>query len=135
MLNRLFSNNLLGNCRKITPLLNRNIKIGSPGNINFQAQLNHDNRILGHLPYAEIPKEKLVLIEPNINEITLAKIETKFGKFDLAINKLTTLYNNPNKTNNQKYNILRALSEMYYIIGQVKKAIETSERAYKLEPT
>ena len=44
----------------------RNIEIGSHGNINFQAQINHDHRILGHLPYAEIPKEKLVLIEPNI---------------------------------------------------------------------
>ena len=44
----------------------RNIEIGSLGNINFQAQINHDHRILGHLPYAEIPREKLVLIEPNI---------------------------------------------------------------------
>ena len=44
----------------------RNIKIGSIGNINFQAQINHDHRILGHLPYAEIPKDKIVLIEPNI---------------------------------------------------------------------
>jgi len=44
----------------------RNIEIGSLGNINFQAQINRDYRILGHLPYAEIPKEKLVLIEPNI---------------------------------------------------------------------
>jgi len=35
-------------------------------NHNFQAEINQDNRILGHLPYAEIPKEKLVLIEPNI---------------------------------------------------------------------
>jgi len=44
----------------------RNIEIGSLGNINSQAQINHDHRILGHLPYPEIPKEKLVLIEPNI---------------------------------------------------------------------
>ena len=44
----------------------RNIETGSLVNINFQAQINRDNRILGHLPYAEIPKEKLVLIEPNI---------------------------------------------------------------------
>ena len=44
----------------------RNIEIGSLGNINFQAQINHDHRILGHLPYEEIPKEQLVLIEPNI---------------------------------------------------------------------
>jgi len=44
----------------------RNIEIGSLRNLNFQAQLNHDHRILGHLPYAEISKEKLVLIEPNI---------------------------------------------------------------------
>jgi len=35
-------------------------------NLNFQAEKNQDNRILGHLPYSEIPKEKLVLIEPNI---------------------------------------------------------------------
>ena len=35
-------------------------------NLNFQAEKNQDNRILGHLPYTEIPKEKLVLIEPNI---------------------------------------------------------------------
>ena len=44
----------------------RNIEIGSLDNPNFQSQINHDHRILGHLPYAEIPKEKLVLIEPNI---------------------------------------------------------------------
>jgi len=44
----------------------RNIEIGSLGNFNFQDQRNHDYRILGHLPYAEISKEKLVLIEPNI---------------------------------------------------------------------
>ena len=44
----------------------RNIEIGSLGNINVKVQPNHDHRILGHLPYAEIPKEKLVLIDPNI---------------------------------------------------------------------
>ena len=44
----------------------KNIEIGSLNNLNFQAQINHDHRILGHLPYAEISKEKLVLIEPNI---------------------------------------------------------------------
>ena len=44
----------------------RSIEIGPLGNINFQAQINSDHRILGHLPYAEITKEKLVLIEPNI---------------------------------------------------------------------
>jgi len=44
----------------------KNIEIGSFDNLNFQAQINHDHRILGHLPYAEISKEKLVLIEPNI---------------------------------------------------------------------
>ena len=44
----------------------RNIEIGSLRNFNFQAQTKHDHRILGHLPYAEISKEKLVFIEPNI---------------------------------------------------------------------
>ena len=38
----------------------------SLGNLNFQTQMNHDHTILGHLPYAEIPSEKLVLIEHNI---------------------------------------------------------------------
>jgi len=46
--------------------LTKNTEIGSLDNLNFQAQTNHDHRILGHLPYAEISKEKLVLIEPNI---------------------------------------------------------------------
>ena len=44
----------------------KNIEIGTLDNLYFQAQINHDHRILGHLPYAEISKEKLVLIEPNI---------------------------------------------------------------------
>ena len=44
----------------------RNIEIGFLGDLNFQDQKIHDHRILGHLPYAEIPKDKLVLIEPNI---------------------------------------------------------------------
>jgi len=41
----------------------RNVKFD---NLNFQVERNHDVRILGHLPYNETPKEKLVLIEPNI---------------------------------------------------------------------
>ena len=44
----------------------RNIEIGSLDNLNFQVERNHDARILGHLPFNEAPKEKLVLIEPNI---------------------------------------------------------------------
>ena len=44
----------------------KNIETGSLDNLNFQVQINHDRRILGHIPYAEISKEKLVLIEPNI---------------------------------------------------------------------
>ncbi len=44
----------------------RNIKFGPFSNLNSQSEINHDHRILGHLPYQEIPKEKLVLIEPNI---------------------------------------------------------------------
>ena len=44
----------------------RNIELGALSNLNFQAERSYDDRILGHLPYKEIPKEKLVLIEPNI---------------------------------------------------------------------
>jgi len=44
----------------------RNIELGSQVNPNFNADKNYDNRILGHLPYNEVPQEKLVLIEPNL---------------------------------------------------------------------
>ena len=44
----------------------RNIELGALLNLNFQTERSYDHRILGHLPYKEIPKEKLVLIEPNI---------------------------------------------------------------------
>jgi D-alanyl-D-alanine carboxypeptidase len=44
----------------------RNIELEPFDNINFQTDGNYDHRILGHLPYPEVPKDKLVFIEPNI---------------------------------------------------------------------
>jgi len=44
----------------------RNVELIPLNNLKFQVERNRDARILGHLPYQEIPKEKLVLIEPNI---------------------------------------------------------------------
>jgi len=44
----------------------RNVELTSLNNLKFQVERNRDARILGHLPYNETPKEKLVLIEPNI---------------------------------------------------------------------
>ena len=44
----------------------RNVELTPLNNLKFQVERNHDARILGHLPYNETPKEKLVLIEPNI---------------------------------------------------------------------
>ncbi len=44
----------------------RNVELIPLGNLKFEVKRNHDARILGHLPYKETPKEKLVLIEPNI---------------------------------------------------------------------
>ena len=44
----------------------RNVELIPPNILKFQVERNHDARILGHLPYNETPKEKLVLIEPNI---------------------------------------------------------------------
>jgi len=44
----------------------RKIELDPLNNLKFQVEINHDARILGHLPYNETPKEKLVLIEPNI---------------------------------------------------------------------
>ena len=44
----------------------RNIELRSLDNFNFQTENDQKQRILGHLPYNEVPKNKLVLIEPNI---------------------------------------------------------------------
>ena len=44
----------------------RNVGLIPLNNLKFQVERNNGERILGHLPYNETPKEKLVLIEPNI---------------------------------------------------------------------
>ena len=44
----------------------RNVELIPLNTLKFEVKRNHDARILGHLPYKETPKEKLVLIEPNI---------------------------------------------------------------------
>ena len=44
----------------------RNVELIPLNNLKFQVERNYGERILGHLPYNETPKEKLVLIEPNI---------------------------------------------------------------------
>ncbi len=44
----------------------RNSKFNSFANTYIQIPNNHDQSILGHLPYQEISNEKLVVIEPNI---------------------------------------------------------------------
>ena len=44
----------------------KNIELKPISNLKSQVDGSHDHRILGHLPYAETPKEKLVFIEPNI---------------------------------------------------------------------
>jgi len=44
----------------------RNLEAGPLRNLILQVEANYDQRVLGHLPYDEINKEKLVLIEPNI---------------------------------------------------------------------
>ena len=44
----------------------RNIEVRPLSESKVQVESNNDHRILGHLPYKEISKEKLVLIEPNI---------------------------------------------------------------------
>ena len=43
-----------------------NLKINFSGVDNVKKIVNNDLSILGHLPYKEISKEKLVFIEPNI---------------------------------------------------------------------
>ena len=44
----------------------KNVELIPLNNLKFQVERNHDARILGHLPYNEAPKDKLVFIEPNI---------------------------------------------------------------------
>ena len=50
----------------VTLRLIGNTKLEPFNTLKFQVERNRDGRILGHLPYNEISKEKLVLIEPNI---------------------------------------------------------------------
>jgi len=106
-----------------------------PDNYKSYLELGCLYESMGEFKKAKEQHEIASLIEPNINDITLAKIETKFGEFNLAVNKLNKLYESPNRTNEGKYNILRALSDIYYKIGKVEKSIDSSEEAYKLEPT
>ena len=44
----------------------RNLEIGPLFDLIFQVEKIHEHRVLGHLPYNEIPSKKLVSIEPNI---------------------------------------------------------------------
>ncbi len=44
----------------------RNLGARPLRNSIFQFEKKHEHRVLGHLPYNEISREKLVLIEPNI---------------------------------------------------------------------
>ena len=44
----------------------RYIELRTFSNLNYQADRNPERRILGHLPYNRITKNKLVIIEPNI---------------------------------------------------------------------
>ena len=44
----------------------RVLKLDPLSNLQSQIEKDKDNRILGHLPYKEISKDKLVYIEPNI---------------------------------------------------------------------
>ena len=46
--------------------LSRNLNQNPLRNAKIQKAYDHDHSILGHLPYNEIPKEKLISIEPNI---------------------------------------------------------------------
>ena len=47
-------------------IFNRVLKVSTLRNINTQNAINRDKSILGHLPYSEVSKEKLVVIAPNI---------------------------------------------------------------------
>ena len=44
----------------------KNIELGLFNNLDSQTEKDQQNRIFGHLPYSEVPKNKLVLIEPYI---------------------------------------------------------------------
>ena len=51
-----------------------NVELIPLNNLIFQVERNYDARILGHLPFSETPKEKLVLIEPNLKFIWICAI-------------------------------------------------------------
>ena len=104
-----------------------------PNNFKPYSKLGMLYEEIGGFDKAKEQYEIVSLMEPNINDITLAKIETKFGKFDLAINQLTSLYKNPKKS--KKRSILRSLSEIHQTIGQLNKSIQFSKKLFKLEET
>jgi len=62
----LFSPFLLLFFSMVSLRLIRNLEAEPFRNLISQVERIHDHRVLGHLPYNEIPSEKLVLIEPNI---------------------------------------------------------------------
>ena len=105
-----------------------------PDNYKSYFKLGQLYESMGQFKKAKEQHEIASLIEPNVNDIRLAKLETKFGEFELAVNNLKMLYKNPNRKNEEKYNILQALSDIYCKIGKVEKSIDASEEAYKLEP-
>ena len=101
--------------------LTKNIEIGSLDSLNFQAQTNHDHRILGHLPYAEISKEKLVLIEPNIEvhmdmRDSLLKMREEAKKDGIYLVFLSG------------YRSINLQNEIFYSLKSIRKQ-EAAERA------
>ena len=64
----IFSPFLLLTFSMVALRLFRNLEAGPFLDLIFQVDSDkiHDHRVLGHLPYNEIPMEKLVVIEPNI---------------------------------------------------------------------
>ena len=62
----LFSPFLLLFFSMVSLRLIRNLEAGPFLELISKVERIHDHRVLGHLPYKEIPREKLVLIEPHI---------------------------------------------------------------------
>ena len=101
--------------------LNRNLKLLTQKNNVAELNKNYDNRILGHLPYKEISKEKLVLIEPNIKvHIDMSKSLLKMKKDAKKDGVYLVFLSGYRSINLQK--------EIFYSLKSLRKQVAT-ERA------
>jgi len=104
----------------------KNVELIPLNNLKFEVKRNHDARILGHLPYKETSKEKLVLIEPSIEvhmdmRDSLLKMREEAKKDGIYLVFLSG------------YRSINLQNEIFYSLKSIRNQ-EASERARVSDP-